>query len=301
MKNFHVITILTVLLGMLSCNRNKYQYDASGVFEATEIIVSAECAGRIEDLNFVEGDALEKNQYVALIDTTQLFLQKCQLQTASNSISSKKSDISIQVAEFNERIANTEKAKLRLENMLKDSAVTLQEMDNLNTELEVSKKQLAASINSLTTSNNSIDKEVASYAIQVAQIEDKINRCYIKSPIAGTVLNKYVEVKEFASVGKPLFKIANTKEMYLRAYIISEQLNTIKIGQPVAVYTNTIDNIERSYQGRITWISNFAEFTPKTIQTKDERQNLVYSIKVAVANENEQIKIGMYGDIKFLK
>lgn len=291
-------TIASALM-LIACNQNKFEHDASGTFEATEIIVSAEVVGQIKELNITEGTKLEAGQYLGYIDTTQLYLQKLQLQASSQAVNSRRPDISAQIASLKDQIRNARKDKIRIENMLKDGAATQKQMDDIDTHLQVFESQLAAQMNTLSTSTNSLDKESAVYQIQVAQIEDKIQKSYIISPLTGTVLSKYAEPKEYAQPGKALYKIADTKHLFLKAYIVSNQLAEIKIGQTVSVFINTKDGEQRSYDGIISWVSDKAEFTPKTIQTKDERQNLVYALKIAVENTDSAIKIGMYGDVDF--
>lgn len=292
-----IITLLAFILP--SCNRNQFEHDASGTFEATEIIVSAEASGKIEVFDITEGDLLGKDQYLGYIDTTQLYLKKLQLQATTKAVSVKRPDVSLQIAATKDQIAKAELDKKRIDNMFRDGAATQKQVDDANSQLAVLKSSLAAQLNTLSTSVNSIDKESSVYEIQVAQIEDQLVKSRIVNPIEGTVLNKYAEVKEMASPGKPLYRIADTKHLFLRAYVISGQLSTLKIGQEATVYINTADGNQKAYKGTVSWISDKAEFTPKTIQTKDERQNLVYAVKIAVENTDGLIKIGMYGDVNF--
>lgn len=294
-----IIFAATCFFIFAACSQRKFEHDASGTFEATEIIVSAQAAGQIEELDITEGSLLTKGQLLGYVDTTQLYLQKLQLQTTSQAINSRRPDISVQIASLKDQINNAKKDKSRIENMLKDGAATQKQMDDINTRLQVLESQLAAQMNTLSTSTNSLDKESAAYQIQVTLLEDKIQKSYIINPVDGTVLDKYAEAKEYAVPGKALYKIADTKYLFLRAYIVSDQLSEIKIGQEVKVFINAAEGGQKSYIGKISWIADKAEFTPKTIQTKDERQNLVYAIKVAVENTDGAIKIGMYGDIDF--
>lgn len=294
-----IIFIAASILLLTSCNQNKFEHDASGTFEATEIIVSAQASGQIEELNITEGNQLTNGQQLGYIDTIQLYLQKLQLQITSQAVDSRRPDISVQIASLKNQISNAKKDKSRIENMLKDGAATQKQMDDINTNLQVLQNQLAAQMNNLSTSTNSLDKESAAYQVQVLQIEDKIAKSYIINPLEGIVLSKYVEAKEYVTPGKPLYKIADIKHLFLKAYIVSNQLSEIKIGQNVTVFINTEQGEQRSYPGTISWIADKAEFTPKTIQTKDERQNLVYAIKIGVENTDGAIKIGMYGDVDF--
>lgn len=293
-----------IILGLISCvlascSRNGFDHDASGTFEATEIVVSAEASGKIEMFDIVEGSYLKKDQYLGYVDTTQLYLKKLQLQATTKAVSVKRPDISLQIASTKDQIAKAELDKKRIDNMFSDGVATQKQVDDINSQLAVLKSTLAAQLNSLSTSVNSLDKEASMYEIQVAQIEDQLMKSRIINPIEGTVLNKYAEEKEMTSPGKPLYRIADTKHLFLRAYIVSDQLSDIKLGQETKVYINTTEGEQKSHKGTVSWISDKAEFTPKTIQTKDERRNLVYAVKIAVENTDGLIKIGMYGDADF--
>ena len=293
------IFLSIAVLTLASCNGNKFDHDASGIFEATEIIVSSEASGKIEQLNLIEGDALALNQQVGYIDTTQLYLRKLQLQSTRTAVDVRRPDVPVQIASIKEQIRKAELDKKRIESLFADNAATQKQLDDVNSQLKVLQNSLAAQASSLAISVNSIDKESSTYQIQVAQVEDQLLKSKIVNPIGGVVLNKYVEEKEFVTTGKPLYKIADVNNLFLRAYVVSNQLEQIKIGQEVTVFINGLDNTQKSYSGTISWISNKAEFTPKTIQTKDERQNLVYAVKIAVKNTDGLIKIGMYGDVDF--
>lgn len=295
----YTLLIAGLILICSSCNRNKFNHNASGTFEATEIIVSAEASGKIEQFDVTEGDVLTKGQYLGYVDTTQLYLKKLQLQTTSKAVNVRRPDVSIQAASTKEQISKAETEKHRVENLLKDGAATQKQLDDINSQLAVLQRSLAAQLNSLSTSVNSLNEESSAYEIQVAQIEDQLSKSRITNPVAGVVLSKYAEAKEMTSQGRPLYKLADTKNMFLRAYIVSTQLESIKIGQEVTVFINSDDDTQKSYKGIVSWISDKAEFTPKTIQTQDERQNLVYAVKIAVGNTDGLIKIGMYGDVDF--
>lgn len=295
----YTLLITAFVLACTSCNRNKFNHDASGTFEATETIVSSEASGKIEAFDVTEGDVLTKGQYLGYIDTTQLYLRKLQLQATSKAVNVRRPDVSIQVASTKEQIAKAETEKRRVENLLKDGAATQKQLDDINSQLAVLQRSLAAQLNSLSTSVNSLNEETSAYEIQVAQIEDQLAKSRIINPADGVVLSKYAEAKEMTSQGKPLYKLADTKNLFLRAYIVSTQLESIKVGQEVTVFINATDDTQKSYKGTVSWISDKAEFTPKTIQTQDERQNLVYAVKIAVDNTDGLIKIGMYGDVNF--
>lgn len=294
-----IIFTLGTFIFLLSCNRNKFEHDASGTFEATEVIVSSEANGKLESFQLTEGDQLAKGQYVGYVDSIQLYLKKRQLIATNKAIQVKRPDISVQVSSIKEQIAKAEFEKRRIQRLLADNAATQKQLDDANSQIEVLKKSLNAQENSLSTSVNSLNEESNTNTVQVSQIEDQLKKCKIINPIQGTVLNKFVEEKEVVTQGKALYKIADTKNLFLRAYIVSEQLEKIKIGKKVKVFINISEDKQKSYPGTITWISDKAEFTPKTIQTQDERQNLVYAVKIAVTNTDGLIKIGMYGDVDF--
>ncbi len=293
-----ILSIALVVFILSSCNRNKFEHDASGTFEATEVIISSEAAGKLEQFDVTEGDLLSNGQYLGYVDSTQLYLKKLQLLTAQKAVSARRPNISVQISATKEQIQKAELEKARMERMFKSNAATQKQMDDANSMLQVLKGTLEAQINSLSTSVNSLNEESMSYELQIAQIQDQIDKCKIVNPIEGTVLNKYAENKEIVIPGKPLYKIADTKNLFLRAYIVSEQLEKVKLGEKVTVFIN-FGKESKSYTGTVSWISGKAEFTPKTIQTKDERQNLVYAVKVAVENTDGLIKIGMYGDVNF--
>lgn len=293
------LAVVVLLMMLQSCNRNSFDYDASGTFETTEVIISAEVPGKIEQLNVNEGDMLVANQYVGYIDTIQLHLKKMQLKTTNKAVSVRRPDIALQIASIKDQIARAEKDKRRIENLYKDEAATQKQLDDATTNLHILRSNLAAQVNSLSNSALSIDEESTAYDIQVAQLDDQLLKSRITNPIDGVVLNKYAEAYEMATAGRPLYKIGNTKQLNLKAYILYNQLSQIKLGQDVKVFINTENQNNMEYKGKITWIADKAEFTPKTIQTKDERQNLVYAIKIAVPNTDGKIKIGMYGDVLF--
>ena len=300
MKTVKNVLFYAILLSLTAaCGNGNGDYDASGTFESTEIIVSAEANGKIMRFNVEEGDLLKDGQEVGYIDTVQLYLKKMQLLTSVKSVQSRRSDIAKQIAATKEQIAKAEKEKKRNENLLKSNAATQKQVDDIDSQLAVLQKQLAAQISTLQNSNQSVTEESSVMEIQVAQVEDQLQKSHIISPINGTVLSKYAEAGELATQGKPLFKIADIENMYLRAYIIADQLTQMKLGQEVKVFADYGEDGKREYTGKVTWISDKAEFTPKTIQTRDERANLVYAVKIAVKNDG-YLKIGMYGEVKIL-
>lgn len=290
--------ILSLLL-IVSCNRGKFKHDASGVFEATEILVSAEASGKIEALALKEGDFLTLGQYVGYIDSTQLYLQKLQLQATKKAVSKRRPDIGIQISSTKEQIRKAEIEKRRVENLFRADAATQKQVDDAEAQLKVLQNTLAAQVNSLSASVNSLTEEEASYEVQIARIEDLLSKTRIINPAEGVVLSKYAEEKEIAVSGRPLYKIADTRNLFLRAYVVAAQLEDVKLGQEVTVWVSYDGKNEKAYPGKVAWISDKAEFTPKTIQTKDERQNLVYAVKIAVENADGLLKIGMYADVAF--
>ena len=298
MRTNKYILLAATLLGLSSCGNKKGDYDASGTFEATEVIVSSEANGKIMQFNIEEGQLLKADEEVGCIDTLQLYLKKMQLLASGKAIASKSTDINKQIAATKEQIGKAEYERKRTENLLKENAATQKQIDDIDSQIAVLKKQLEAQISTLQRGNASITEESSAYEIQVAQLDDQLRKCHITSPICGTVLAKYAEAGELAAPGTPLFKVADMEQIYLRAYITSEQLSEVKLGQKVTVYADYGKEVRKEYPGVVTWISDSSEFTPKTILTKDERANLVYAVKVAVKNDG-MLKIGMYGGCNF--
>lgn len=284
----------SVLLIVAACDGKTPKYDATGTFEATEVIVSAEGAGRLLQLNVDEGSLLKAGEDVGLIDTVQLYLKKRQLEASMKSVESQRPDLAKQIAATKQQILTAQQEKRRVENLLAAGAANRKQLDDWEAQIALLERQLAAQRSSLTNSDHSLTEQGNSVGIQVAQVEDQLNKCHIQSPINGTVLAKYAEAGELATVGKPLFKVGEVNRMYLRAYITSEQLAQVKLGDKVTVYADYGDSEQKAYPGEVTWISDRSEFTPKTILTKNERANLVYAMKIAVKNDGE-LKIGMYG------
>ncbi len=297
MKSIGFLGILSAMALLTACGHGDGDYDATGTFEATEVTVSAEAAGRLLHFNAEEGTLLQAGEQVGLIDTVQLQLKMLQLEASMKSVQSQRPDLNKQVAATKQQIITAEREKRRVENLLKAGAANQKQLDDRNSELAVLRNQLSAQISSLQKSQQSLTEQGSSVGIQVAQIADQLDKCHIKSPITGTVLAKYTEAGELATIGKPLYKIADMDNIYLRAYITSAQLAEVKLGDKVTVFSDYGDDIRKEYKGVITWISAHSEFTPKTIQTKDERATLVYAVKVAVKNDGN-LKIGMYGGLK---
>ena len=298
MKIIKLITSLSVALLLLSCNKDNKDYDAIGSFEATEIIVSSQANGSILDLNAEEGQQLQAGQIIGYIDSTQLHLQKMSLLSSARGVRVQAPNISTQTAAIEEQISKLERERKRVQSLLEADAANQKQLDDINSQLDVLNSQLEATKSSLQKSSASVSAQSSSMEIQVAQLDDQIEKTKITSPVDGTVLNRYAQKGELATMGKPLFKVADIGTMYLRAYVTNDQLAKIKLNDRVTVRVDDGDGKMKSFEGTINWISEKSEFTPKTIQTKNERANLVYAIKVAVPNDG-YIKIGMYGEVVF--
>ena len=288
-------TIVSIFL--VSCSNSDGDVDASGTFETTEIIVSTESMGKIMQLNVEEGQQLNFNQRVGYIDTTQLYLKKLQLVASKKALQSRRPDIQKQIAALEQQIETAKTERKRVENLVKAEASTTKQLDDANAQIKVLEKQLEATKSSLENTRNSILGDNEALQIQIEQIEDQLQKCYITSPISGVVLTKYAEQGELATPGKALFKIGDVTNMILRAYVTSDQLTQIALGQKVKVYADYGED-RKEYEGVVSWISSKSEFTPKTIQTRDERANLVYAVKINIKNDG-LLKIGMYGNVKF--
>lgn len=283
---------------LTACGNSNDNYDASGIFETTEVIVSAKSNGEIMKFDIEEGQDVTPQMPVGYIDTIQLHLQKEQLLATRDATDSRVLNEKQQLATIRQQIAIQQREQKRFAELVKSDAATQKQLDDINYQIEVLEKQLAATAEQISSSNSSLSNQSTGIEAQLAQIEDRIRNSVIASPIKGTILTKYTEPGEYAAPGRALFKVANVEDMKLRAYITADQLTGIRIGQQVKVYADQGKSDRKEYPGTITWISDKAEFTPKTIQTRDERANLVYAIKVAVKNDG-LIKKGMYGEVKF--
>lgn len=288
---------LLVLLAA-SCVEGNKAYDASGVFESTEVTVSAEGNGKILSLDLQEGDWLEAGQIVGCIDTVQLHLSEIQLEASRRAVGSGRLDISRQIAALESQIGKQRQELDRFTKLEKAGASNRKQVEDIQAQIETLERQLAAQKESLNSSNRNVSGQADALEAQIEQIRDRIRKCVITSPVAGTVLAKYSEAGEFAALGRALFKVADIDNIRLRAYITADQLTSLKLGQQVRVFADQGSSGRKEYAGTLIWISDKAEFTPKTIQTRDERANLVYAVKIAVENDG-LIKLGMYGDIKF--
>ncbi|MEQ3164216.1 HlyD family efflux transporter periplasmic adaptor subunit [Parabacteroides goldsteinii] len=299
MKRLNSYTLIaTALLSLAACNRGDGDFDATGTFEATEILVSSEANGKIMELNIEEGDRLDAGALVGYVDSTQLYLMKMQLSAGLRSVDIRKPDIRKQIAALEQQIATARTEQQRMENLVKAKAGNQKQVDDIVNNIKYLQKQLDAQYSTLNKTTGGADAEAEGILYQIMQLDDQLQKSRIVNPQAGTVLVKYAEPGEVTAAGKPLYKIADTDLLYLRAYITSDQLSTLKQGQTVRVFADYGENDRREYPGTITWISDKSEFTPKGIQTKDERANLVYAIKIAVKNDG-YLKIGQYGETVF--
>ena len=289
--------LASVALMMAACGGNEKEYDATGTFEATETTVFAEQSGQLMMFSINEGDNIEANKEIGLIDTTQVWLKIQQLGATKEVYHSQKPDMEAQIAATRQQLAKAQQEEQRYRELVADGAAPSKILDDATNQVKVLQKQLAAQQSTLSTSTRSLDKQMAATDVQVSQLKDQLRKCHIVSPTKGNVLEKYVERGEFVATGKPLFKIADTQDMYLRAYVTSAQLQNIKLGQKVKVFADYGDGQRKEYDGTISWISSRSEFTPKTILTDDERADLVYAVKVAIKNDGF-VKIGMYGEVK---
>ncbi len=295
MKNTIILFLLSTLF---SCTGNKNQYDATGVFEAEETIISAQATGEIKEFKVLEGAQLKQGELVGYIDTMPLFLRKKQLMAQSKAVLSKAPSINTQLAALEEQLAQAKREQQRVQNLVKADAATQKQLDDVNAQVNILEKQLDASRSSLGITSGGLNEETVPILVQIEQINDQLKKSRLINPLKGTVLVTYTNKHEMAVTGKPLYKIADLSELILRAYLTADQLGKVKTGQRVQVLTATGEEKYNTHNGTILWISDKAEFTPKTIQTKDERANLVYAIKIKVPNDGT-LKLGMYAEVKF--
>ena len=290
------IIIATTLLLLASCEQHQ-DFDATGTFEAVEVTISAEASGKVLTLNVEEGQAIKADECVGIIDTMQLYLQRGQLVQQQQALLQGKPDADKQVSSLRQQIAKQEREVARVERLLNSNVATQKQLDDVQTQLKVLRTQLDATLSTLNTSNASIEGNAAAMEWQIKQIDNGLLNSRITSPIDGTVLVKYVEQGEMAVAGMPLMKVADLNQMYLRAYFTSEQLSKVQIGQKVTVVADFGGSEQYEYEGTVIWISAESEFTPKGIQTRNSRANLVYATKIAVKNDGK-LKIGLYGEVK---
>lgn len=289
------IVYIAAMLVAVSCGKES-EFDAQGTFEATEVVISSEANGKILDFDVVEGSIVEADKPVGAIDSVQLHLQRKQLLAQHSALLGSRPDVKKQVASLREQIAKHKSELRRVENMLKDGAATQKQYDDIEAQVKILETQLDATLSTLDKNTTTINNNLLALEAQIAALDDRISKCRIASPVSGTVLVKYAQAGELATAGKPLMKVADLDKIYLRAYFTSEQLAKINLGDEVTVVADFGGDERYNYAGRIEWISSESEFTPKSIQTKDSRANLVYAVKIAVENDG-RLKIGLAGEV----
>lgn len=295
MRRYFIVA--AVAFGLAACSDKNKEYFASGVFEATEVMVSARGTGELVHFDLTEGQHVKADEAVGLIDTTQLHLRKMQLFGTLKAVDARRYNVERQLASLRQQIATQRTEQARFANLVRENAATQKQLDDITAGLAVLERQLAAQTETLTSGNESLDGETQAMSAQLAQLEDQIAKNLVVSPVEGTVLAKYAEAGELAAQGRALFKVGDMTDIYLRVYITADQLTSLRLGQKVRVFADWGEKQRREYEGTVAWIADKAEFTPKTIQTRDERANLVYAVKIAVTNDG-YIKSGMYGEIK---
>jgi HlyD family secretion protein len=294
--------IVALLAGMLflgtGCKKNKGDADAYGVCEATEIIVSSESNGKMLTFNIEEGQAYEAGQTLGCIDTMQTYLQIKQLESSINAVLARRPNATSQIKVLEDKLATLNKEKQRVHNLIEANAASTKQMDDIQAEINITKSQIAATRSTLSTQDQSLLEEVEAMRFQLQQLRHVMESCIIKAPITGTIINKYIEENELAYQGKPLFKMADLTNMFIKVYITEDVLASVKLGQKAIVRLDNKDGKPIRLDGTVSWISPKAEFTPKMIQTKNERANLVYAVKISFKNDGSA-KIGMPGDVIF--
>ena len=313
MQTIKFISVIFLLAVLIACNNSKTGHDAAGTFEAEEVIVSSELSGKLLSFNVEEGQLIAKDSIIGFVDAKNIALQQEQVEANIKALNEKTADVMPQVQLLQNQLlvqqsqlANLLHERTRIENLLKADAATGKQLDDINAQIEVANKQLAVTrqqINvqksNVSTQNRSILSEADPLKKRVAQLQDQVGRANIINPVNGTVITKYAEQGEITAAGKALYKIADLTYLNLRAYLTGVQLPQVKLGQTIKVFIDDGAKKYKEYSGIITWVSDKAEFTPKTIQTKEERANLVYAIKVKVKNDG-YLKIGMYGEVQLI-
>ena len=307
-----IIFLSLSILFCISCNKKEKDYDATGIFEATEITVSAQASGEVQQLDITEGQSLDSGARVGQIDVYQLVQKQNELEAAKQQIyannaatDSRQLDLNKQLASLQQQISHAQRERQRFTRLVQDGAVARKLLDDINDQISVLQRQMAATSDQLRSNNaafaeqsKGLQAQIKGVEAQQQQLERQIQNATIIVPKDGVVLEKFVEAGEFVGVGKPLFKLAQMNHVYLRAYVTSAQLKSVMLGQKVKVYADYGGGQQQEYGGKVTWISSRSEFTPKTIVTDDERADLVYAVKIAIKNDG-RVKIGMYGEVKF--
>ena len=289
--------LLSALVILLAACRHSEDYDATGIFEATTVTVSAETSGKLVSFAIDEGDSLLAGQQAALVDTTLLALQRKQLHSQQLSTEKSSPDIAAQAAALRSQIAHQQNECKRIARLLADGAATQKQSDDANALLRTLRGQLEGLLSTLDKNRSSLTESASALQYQQEQIEEQIRRSCITAPITGTVLQKYAEQGEYATPGRPLFRMANLDDIHLRCYFTASQLAHLRLGQEVTVIADFGGDEQYEYPGKIIWIAQESEFTPKSIQTQDSRANLVYAVKVAVKNDG-RLKLGQYGEVR---
>lgn len=297
MRKYIYTLLMLATTGLASCGDKKGTYDATGTFEATEVTVAAEQNGKLVSLYINEGDRVGAGKQVALTDTVQLYLKARQIGATRLVYASQRPDTGKQVAATRQQLAKAREEYERFAALVKEGAANRKALDDARSQVQVLQRQLEAQLSALGTSTNSLNAQMGTTDVEKLLVADQLKKCHVVSPISGTVIEKYMEQGEFATVGRPICKVADLDHMYLRAYITSAQLRQVRIGQQVKVFADYGNGQRKEYPGRVTWISPKSEFTPKTILTDDERADLVYALKIAVRNDG-YVKIGMYGEVE---
>lgn len=293
-----ILYFVSVLILLSACHRDESDADAFGNFEATEIIVSSENNGKLLNFDVQEGQTYQAGDIIGCIDTFQLCLQLKQFESSIKAVEARMPDAESQLQVMKNQLNTLEKERLRVANLVNANAATAKQLDDIDAQIDITKSQLAATTSTLSIQSQSLTQEIEALHFQKMQLEASIATCKIKAPITGTILKKYIEPNELAYQGKPLFKIADLTNMFIKVYVSEDMLSTLKLGQTTTIRLDSENGTEKQFKGKISWISPKAEFTPKMIQTKKERVNLVYAVKISFQNDGSA-KIGMPGDVVF--
>ena len=294
----HITLLAATALLAAACGNRQKEYDATGTFEATEVTIYAEETGQLLVFDIEEGDSVIQGGEIGLIDTTQIYLKRLQLQATKAVFNSQKPDLEKQIAATRAQLAKARQEQQRYADLVSDGAVARKTLDDWDSQVTVLQRQLDAQTSALATTTRSLDRQAEATEAQIVQIDDQLRRCHVVAPLSGLVLDKYVERGELVAAGKPLCKVADMSTVYLRAYVTSEQLQQLRTGQGVTVFADYGAGQRKTYEGTVAWIASQSEFTPKSIVTDNERADLVYAVKVRVSNDGF-VKIGMYGEVKF--
>ena len=307
-----IIFLSLPILFCISCNKKEKDFDATGIFEATEITVSAQASGEVQQLDITEGQSLDSGARVGQIDVYQLVQKQNELEAAKQQIYANKAatdsrqlDLNKQLASLQQQISHAQRERQRLARLVQDGAVARKLLDDINDQISLLQRQLEATRDQFRSTNASLADQIKGFQAQMKgveaqqrQLERQIQNATIVAPKSGVMLEQLVKAGEFVGVSKPLFKLAQMDHLYLRAYVTSAQLKSVMLGQKAKVYADYGGGQQQEYVGKVAWISSRSEFTPKTIVTDDERADLVYAVKILIKNDG-RVKIGMYGEVKF--